>query len=175
MTHGPWIGGSRWHLKLLTSQSIQIFAGMFWPPSVGQGDFECRWWRPQTRFQTLRWHNEPSGGGRCPIHVARESQQHLDGKSTKALKLLAHLFSRCEGSNYTRAHRTTLWVVLRKSTIVGSVCGHIFLLWVWLWICAGLLISTHHSHSSQQVTIIDQDFNLSRPGMCGLSLFFAQL
>lgn len=46
------------------------------------------------------WYNEPSGGGQCPIHVARESQQHLDGKSIEALSLLAHLFSRCEGSDY---------------------------------------------------------------------------
>lgn len=132
-------------------------------------------------FQTLRWYSEPSGGGQCPIYVARESQQHLDRKSIKAFKLLAHLFSRCEGNDYkylqaihTHTHRTTLWVVLRKSTIVGSVSGHIFPPWVWLWILAGLLTwtSTHHSHSSWQVTIIDQDFNLSRPGMCGLGLFF---
>lgn len=51
-------------------------------------------------FQTIRWYSEPSGGGQCPIHVARESQQHLDRKSIKAFTLLAHLFSRCEGNDY---------------------------------------------------------------------------
>lgn len=55
---------------------------------------------PRSLFQILRWYREPSGGGQCPIHVARESQQHLDRKSIKAFKLLAHLFSRCEENDY---------------------------------------------------------------------------